>query len=27
LKTCASPWRSICVTHSSATPPAPSRVA
>jgi len=21
LKTCASPWRSICVTHSSATPP------
>jgi len=27
LKTCASPWRSICVTHSSATPPALSRVA
>jgi hypothetical protein len=27
LKTCASPWRSICVTHSSATLPALSRVA
>src|SRR5438445_9220748 len=27
LKTCASPWRSICVTHSSATPPALSHVA
>jgi len=27
LKTCASPWRSICVTHSSATPPALSLVA
>jgi len=27
LKTCASPWRSICVTHSSGTPPALSRVA
>src|SRR5215469_1620451 len=27
LKTCASPWRSIWVTHSSATPPALKRVA
>jgi hypothetical protein len=27
LKTCASPWRSIWVTHSSATPPALSLVA
>lgn len=27
LKTCASLWRSIWVTHSSATPPALSRVA
>src|SRR5438046_5574697 len=26
LKTCASPWRSICVTHSSATPPSLIRV-
>jgi hypothetical protein len=27
LKTCASPWRSIWVTHSSATPPALSLAA